>query len=229
MGGHLRILSANLASGKADPQAFADLVQSLRPDALAVQELTPEQAEALAPLFAYGSLEPARDYRGMGLALSAPAKVERLPLDYRPARMARLEPAAWPQLRRPVEVINVHFSAPVARPYWRQPARRYRQVRRLVQHLEASPDQARAVVGDYNATPLWPAYRTVSKRLEDLPARFARQQGRRPARTWRRWMGGPCLLRIDHCLANGLEADHVELHDVRGSDHRAVQIDVSLR
>ena len=57
MGGRLRILTGNLANGAADPQAFADLVRSYRADVVAVQELVPEQAEALAEVMPYGVLD----------------------------------------------------------------------------------------------------------------------------------------------------------------------------
>ena len=43
-----RLLTANLANGAADPGAFADLVEAAEPDVVLVQELAPEQAEALA-------------------------------------------------------------------------------------------------------------------------------------------------------------------------------------
>ena len=58
MGSSLRILSANLASGGADPEAFAELVRRCEPDVVAVQELAPNQADALARLLPHGELSP---------------------------------------------------------------------------------------------------------------------------------------------------------------------------
>jgi endonuclease/exonuclease/phosphatase family metal-dependent hydrolase len=78
-----RLLTANLANGAADPSAFADLVEAAEPDVVAVQELAPEQAEALARVLPFGKLEPARDHHGMGIALRAPGSVRRLSLPYR--------------------------------------------------------------------------------------------------------------------------------------------------
>jgi hypothetical protein len=45
MGSRLRILSANLLNGGADPEALCDLTRSLNVDVAAFQELSPEQAE----------------------------------------------------------------------------------------------------------------------------------------------------------------------------------------
>ena len=76
----LRIVSANLANGRADSRAFADLVSELRPDVLALQELSPRQSEALEALLPHGRLEPQRRSLGMGIAALRPAVCEHLPL-----------------------------------------------------------------------------------------------------------------------------------------------------
>src|SRR5262245_11098290 len=62
----LRVLSANLWNGGADPNGFVDLVARVRADVVAVQELTPPQADALGRYMPHGVLEPAHDYNGMG-------------------------------------------------------------------------------------------------------------------------------------------------------------------
>lgn len=229
MGGHLRILSANLFNGAADPAALAALVRAERPDVVAAQEMAPEQAEVLAELLPHGRLEPARNHRGMGLALAAPARCGQLELVHRNARVARLLPADWPRLERPVDIVNLHVSSPTAHPFRAQPRRRALQLRGLLAHLDAAPETALAVVGDFNATPLWPFYRRLATRLDDVVADFASAEGRRPARTWRAAAGrGPRLLRIDHCLARGLRAERVAVLDLRGSDHCALLVDLSL-
>jgi endonuclease/exonuclease/phosphatase family metal-dependent hydrolase len=53
-GGALRILSANLRNGGADPEAFADLVRETGAEVVAVQELAPAQADALARVLGHG-------------------------------------------------------------------------------------------------------------------------------------------------------------------------------
>jgi endonuclease/exonuclease/phosphatase family metal-dependent hydrolase len=227
VGSPLRLLSANLQNGGAHPEAFAELVETCGPDAVVVQELAPEQADALAQVLPHGALEPDRTHTGMGIALRRPARLERLPLGHRVARVAQLEPGDWPELPRPVEIVNVHISAPHCNPVWAQPWRRRRQLQALVAHVEADPGRTRAIVGDFNATPAWPVYRRLAGRLEDLALTHARARGVRPARTWPRWRGSP-LLRIDHCFGAGLVVEGFEVVDLVGSDHYAIVIDATL-
>ena len=224
----LRILSANLANGRAEPRAFADLVRELRPDVVAVQELSPAQSEVLEPLMPHGRLEPQRNFLGMGISVRRPATFEHLPLEFRNARVATLEPAHWPQLPRPVEVVNVHITSPVAGPRLAEFVRRRLQIRGLTAYLDATRGRTRAVVGDFNATPLWAVYRRMAARLEDVARTHAQRQGRRPERTWRYWLDGPRLLRIDHCFAHGLDVESLRVLDVAGSDHCALLVDFKL-
>jgi endonuclease/exonuclease/phosphatase family metal-dependent hydrolase len=204
-------------------------VRAREVDVVACQELTSPQAEALARVLPHGGLEPDdRGYRGTGIALRHPARFGRLPLCYRDASVAHLDPADWPELAAPLELLNVHLSSPTHPPFWRQPGRRWRQVRGLLLYLDGAADAPRALVGDLNATPLWPAYRRLAARLDDLALAAARARGARPERTWRRWVGGPRLLRIDHCLGRRLVAHRVEVLDVAGSDHCALLAEVDV-
>ena len=78
MGHPLRILSANLMNGGADPQVFAEMVAALDVDLLAVQEVAFEQAEPLAELFEHGVIDPDHQYVGMGLLSRYPVSLERV-------------------------------------------------------------------------------------------------------------------------------------------------------
>src|SRR5262245_52617288 len=109
----LRVLSANLANGLADADAFADLVEGLEPDVVLAQELTPAQAEALARVLPFGKLEPSRDHKGMGIALREPGNVRRLHLPYRSAFVAEVP---RPMDAEPIEVVNLHLAAPHVHP-----------------------------------------------------------------------------------------------------------------
>jgi endonuclease/exonuclease/phosphatase (EEP) superfamily protein YafD len=218
----LRILSANLANA----DAFADLVEAVEPDVVAVQELAPPQAEALARVLPFGKLEPARDHCGMGIALRLPGSVRALRLPYRSAFVAEV---AGPEDDEPVEVVNLHLAAPHVRPLVQRARERRGQVRHIIEHLDAAPRRRRVLAGDLNATPLWPAYRRLRTRFDDAAVEAARRIGRRPGRTWGPWSGSMRLLRIDHVLVQGLVATETRVLSLRGSDHSALLADLELR
>jgi endonuclease/exonuclease/phosphatase (EEP) superfamily protein YafD len=224
----LRLMTANLWARKADCGALVAALEAHAPDVLAVQELGPTQADAIARALPYGRLEPSHDYEGMGIALRRPAKVERLFLDRRDARIARLDPADWPGLEREVEVVNVHVVAPHAFPFWRALATRRGQVGRLARYMDEKPHDARVVCGDLNATPLWPAYRRLAERIPDVVELHAARTGGRPLRTWGPWHGAPRLLRIDHVFASGGQVIDVLPVSIAGSDHLALVVDFEL-
>ena len=229
MGSHLRVFSGNLMNGRADPEAFADLVRHSNADVVVVQELSPEQARALGRVFSHGRLEPARDFTGMGIAVRHPAEFDCLPLACRDARIARLEPAHWPALTGALEIINVHIASPTwGKNPWSQFAHRRAQGRGLLQYLDRAPGQTRAVLGDFNATPAWPVYRVIAKRLEDLALTHAQNRDAKPARTWACRVGGPPLFRIDHCFGSGVRVDDFQIVAIRGSDHSGLVVDLSV-
>jgi endonuclease/exonuclease/phosphatase (EEP) superfamily protein YafD len=221
----LRILSANLANGWADADAFADLVEAVEPDVVAVQELAPPQAEALARVLPFGKLEPARDHCGMGIGLRMPGSVRALRLPYRSAFVAEV---AGPEDDEPVEVVNLHLAAPHVRPLVQRARDRRGQVRQIIAHLDAAPRRRRVLAGDLNATPLWPAYRRLRTRFDDAAVEAARRIGRRPGRTWGLWSGSMRLLRIDHVLVQGLVATETRVLSLCGSDHSALVADLRL-
>jgi endonuclease/exonuclease/phosphatase family metal-dependent hydrolase len=225
----IRLLSANLWNGRADPDAFADLVEVLQVDIAAVQELTPEQSEALRGVLPYGELEPNRHHHGMGIALRRPAKMSSIPMHCRDARVAHLDRAEWPELGESLEVVNIHLVAPqmllpkpsfVIRPH---------QVRILMRHLQSRPHAHRVVLGDFNATPLWPAYWRIRSHLTDAAVTVASRAGRWPRRTWGPWHRSPRLVRIDHGFVSArMEVHAFDVVDIPGGDHNAIVMDVSL-
>jgi endonuclease/exonuclease/phosphatase (EEP) superfamily protein YafD len=221
----LRVMTANLWSRRSDPEALARLLEEVQPDVLAVQELGPAQAEAIASVLPHGRLEPRLDAEGMGIALLHPGAVEALALPRRDARIARLTPGIWPGLEAPVEVLNLHVVAPHALPPWRTFATRMGQVRGLARWLDANPHPARIVCGDFNATPSWPAYRQIASRLRDVARHHAAQDGRSPVRTWGPWHGSPRLLRLDHVFASGGRVLELRALPVLGSDHTALIVE----
>jgi vancomycin resistance protein VanJ len=222
----LRILSANLANGRADPEAFAALVEALAPDVVAVQEVHPAQADALARVMPFGKLDPAYDHKGMGIALREPGTVRPLALPYRGAFVAELP---GPDGDEPIEVVNLHLAAPHVPPMLARFRDRRGQVREMLGYLDATPRRWRVLTGDLNATPAWPAYRRLRSRFDDAAIEAARRVGRRPARTWGPWPGSARLLRIDHVLVRGLVARETWVLPVDGSDHSALVADLAPR
>jgi len=221
----LRLVSANLGNGRADPGAFADLIGRLQPDVVAVQEITPRQAGALAEVLPYGDLAPSWRFVGMGIALRKPGRVRSLMLGYRHAWVADVPSGEGAS----VEVLNVHIRAPHLAPPWRTFRLRRGQLRAIESYLEGSPDAPRAVLGDLNSTARWPLHRRLARRLTDAAAAAARRKGRRPQRTWTPSPGIPRLFRIDHVLVRGLEVDDFHVFPIEGSDHSAVVADVRLQ
>lgn len=228
MGSHLRIISGNLLNGKADPDAFADLVTEWQADVVVAQELGPSQADALSRQFPHGRMEPSLDHKGMGIALRFPAAIERIPLHFRDVRRADLSPADWPRLSTAVEILNVHIVSPTSKPMALAFPHRWRQMSGLLRYLDAEPRSPRIVVGDFNATPLWPVYQRFARRFDDLPLARARRRGERPKRTWGWFADGMAMLRIDHCFGRGVEIEDCSVLPIRGSDHRAMVLDLSL-
>lgn len=223
-----RIVSANLWNGGADPRAFADLVAGLDADAVATQEMDPEQADALAQVLPHGLLEPARDYSGMGIALREPARVRRIGLPCRDARVAEVHWERPSGARLELEILNLHVQAPHWMPVWGYWHHRSGQLRGIVRHLEASPQRRRILVGDLNSTPLWPLYRRLTARLTDAAVAAAHRHGRPPQRTWGPWPGAPRLFRIDHALVHGVAVQDFRVLSVPGSDHSAIVVDIAV-
>lgn len=226
-GACFRIVSANLWNGAGDPRAFAELVEALAPDAVATQELAPEQAEALARVLPWGQLNPTRGYDGMGIALREPAPVHRLALPYCDAQVAQIicQGAAG---RFELEILNVHVRAPHAMQAWQPLLMRRGQLRGLMRHLSASPRRRRVLVGDLNATPIWPVYRRLTAHLTDAAVAAARRRGSTPRPTWGPWPRGPRILRIDHALVHGVAVDDFQVMRVPGTDHSAIVVDLAI-
>lgn len=222
----VRLMSANLWNGRADAGAFARLVEGLRPDVVAVQELAPAQADALARVMPYGRLEPAADLSGMGIALRQPGAVHRLSLPCRDARVAEMRIGDASGTAHAVEVINVHIAAPHLRPVHRAAAYRRGQLRGLQAYIGEHPDRPLALVGDFNSTPFWFLYHRIAHHLTDAALDLAHRHGTPPGRTWGPWPGSPRLLRIDHVFVHGLAVEDFQVVDIVGGDHSAVVADL---
>ncbi len=143
-------MTANLWAHKVDVDGFGALVDRVDPDVLAVQELqVPAAAEVMAR-YRYHGLVAHHDTLGNGIATRFPATISRLPMTYRSGWSARLDPAGWPGLTVPLEVLCVHFGNPVTFPWRRAVDRRRRQLADLG---PASTPAPRALSWSATSTP----------------------------------------------------------------------------
>jgi endonuclease/exonuclease/phosphatase family metal-dependent hydrolase len=83
------------------------------------------------------------------------------------------------------------------------------------------------LVGDLNATPLWPVYRRLALHLTDAAVAAARHHGRPVQRTWGPWPKAPRLLRIDHALVHGVAVADFQVMPLAGGDHSAIVVDIA--
>jgi endonuclease/exonuclease/phosphatase (EEP) superfamily protein YafD len=226
-GSSVRILTANLRDGRADPDALVALIEALDVDVACVQELGSRQADALARALPEGALGPNAIRRGLGIACRHPAAVERFSLPERDAWVARLSPASWSQLREPIEIINVHIKGPHTWPYFPRFHTRRGQLDGLLRWLEREPQQPRALLGDFNSSPIWPLYRSLAARLTDVAAA---RRGADRCRTWPHVpaLGLAGLIQIDHCFLSNLTALDVQTVPIQGSDHLGLCVDVTF-
>lgn len=217
----MRILTANLYNGCAEPDALGRILDATNPDVVAAQEMAPSAAAVIGDRMPHGLLLPALDNTGSGLAAARPMEVRRHRLPHRDALVGQ-----YARDGGRIVIWSVHLANPIDRP----PP--FRQRRNQVRALQAAVDDipgedAVVVVGDLNATPLWPAYRRLLHSLDDGVAEWAARAGVRPERTWARRPGGVPLLRIDHALTRGIEVERAETILVPGSDHRALVVDLA--
>lgn len=221
----LRVMSANLRRGHADSETLVGLIRRLQVDALGLQELGHAQAELISAELPHGVLSPSACAEGTGLALRRPARVVAVPTAYRPLHVAHLEPTEWPGLGGPVELATTHFAAPHVRPYGSGFQTRRRQLRDIEAYLASNGSAGRILFGDFNATPVWPAYRRIASHLTDAAVELASARGSSPRNTWGPWPGSLRWLRLDHAFARGLRPVEFHVVGLSGSDHDAIVID----
>ncbi|MCG5218550.1 endonuclease/exonuclease/phosphatase family protein [Streptosporangium soli] len=218
----LRVLAANLAVGAGDTASLVGLVRELRPDVLALQELTPPARERLkaAGLLKIMPHVVDRSKEGVwGSAVYSRHPVEELPLielgRFRQARALVTRPDG-----EKIEVVSVHPCAP-----------RYDyKVTCWSTGLEALPRAGgglRVLAGDFNAT------------LDHRPVRDLLSSGYRDAgdvtgqgftATWPQqgWEPTPGVT-IDHILADErMSIRSFGVHALPGTDHRPVFAELGL-
>ncbi|WP_407940461.1 endonuclease/exonuclease/phosphatase family protein [Micromonospora auratinigra] len=222
----VRVLTANLLLGQADPGALVDLVRTRRVDVLAVQEFTPQAAATLdrlglATLLPYRELAAEPGATGSGL-------YARFPLSDTGAR--RNQGFAFRQAYGTVAVPG----APPVRVESAHPASPYevRVVPDWFTDLRAQPPATphgplSVLAGDFNATLDHAPLRAL---IATGYADAADATGRGLVGTWGPYDGDPIPpVTIDHVLADRrIAVRAVSVHPLPGSDHRAVLAELRL-
>lgn len=218
----LRVLTINLLVGRAEAEALLDRVRRADPDVLFLQELTADaetrlKKAGLENLLPHAQVEhPDGGPRGSGI-------YSRFPLSAGPSMASTFAAQPTALLELPsgetVELICVHPRAPALRLGGSAP---WREELAL---LPPPGKRPRVVAGDFNATIDHAAFRAVL-RLGFADA--AVQTGNALTRTW-----GPqdkgLWLTLDHVLVSrGCAVLAYEVHEVPGSDHRAVYAEIKI-
>jgi endonuclease/exonuclease/phosphatase (EEP) superfamily protein YafD len=217
----VRVMTANLGLGLADPNAVTDSARNLA-DVLVVQELTPDavsrfSAAGLDDTFPHRALNPHNVASGVGvwsrwpIVQSTPIHGYEMPLLRTRIRMdgVVVDPT----------VVSAHLSGP-----WPQPIDDWRSdIAKFPTTLEQLAKDAGAgaviVAGDFNSTIDMRPFRHL---LSDGYRDAAEQAGAGMTRSYpnRRW--APALLGIDHILVYNCAATSARTVSIPGSDHRGL-------
>jgi endonuclease/exonuclease/phosphatase (EEP) superfamily protein YafD len=223
----VRVLTANLGLGQADPRAVVELARDAA-DVLAVQEMTPEAAAGLSAagldaMFPHRIIDPRERAGGIGIWSRYPI-VESGPIGGFSLSMLRAR-LQVPGVVIDPTVVAVHLAAPWIQPidYWRQDLARFPDT--LRESARAAGTGAVIVAGDFNSTAdmlpfrrlLWEGYRDA-----------AEQAGAGMTRTFpnRRWR--PPVIGIDHVLVHNCVAMSARTVVLPGSDHRGLVATVEV-
>jgi len=221
-GPRLRVLSANMHFGFGSADALVALARRLRPDVLAVQELTPSlardlDAAGLAELLPERVIYP--EPRGPGIGLYA-----RIPLTRATAPGTRRNPLAF-AIARPaggpvVELGSVHVTPP----YSNQVAVWRADLRVVPQATPSS--RIRILAGDFNATL---DHAELRRLIDSGYVDAAAEVGAGLRATWPNARRLPPPVTIDHVLADArCGVQEFSVQAIPGTDHRAVFAELVL-
>jgi endonuclease/exonuclease/phosphatase (EEP) superfamily protein YafD len=219
-----RLMTANLLNGRADPAHLAEILDRVKPDLFVAQELGPDASEVVAQRYRHHRLDPRLDHRGIGIASRFGAEFGRLDLPWRSGAWARIDIGS-----RQLVLATLHLINPIEFPWWVSVRRRAHQLDSLTAWVDDTVGEGPFVLaGDMNASRLWPAYRRLEQRWDDLAAAAARLSETRPGATWGWRPGWPLILRIDHVFGVGVAGVATTLERVRGSDHAGLVVDLEM-
>ncbi|NBE99744.1 endonuclease/exonuclease/phosphatase family protein [Nonomuraea sp. KC401] len=212
----LTVMTINMLFGRADVATIMRLVREFGPDVLATQELTPGaisdlDAAGLKDIMPHRVLEPEWSAGGSGLYSKHP--MQELPGLI--PQIGHRMPAALVSLPGgpPVEFVDAHPYPPIGRNFadWNEA---------LEALPSASSERVRILAGDFNASlDHAPMRRLLARGYKDA----ADQVGAGLIPTWPANKRVPPIITIDHVLVDQrVGVKEVSVHDVRGTDHRAL-------
>jgi endonuclease/exonuclease/phosphatase (EEP) superfamily protein YafD len=218
----VRVLSANLSFGEADPEAIAGLVEELDVDLLSAQELTddypPKLRRALGGRLANERLLTEAGASGGGLWSALPLEPSPGPSRL-PGGFALPRALVTPQGAEPFELVGVHTVPPTE---WG--ATDWDDDQRALPR--ADDGVLRVLAGDFNATLDHDELREL---IDSGYTDAADAAGAGLTPTWPEGRRLPPTVAIDHVLADErIGIGDVSIHDLPGSDHRAVFAELEL-
>ncbi len=221
----LRVISANLRDGQADPD---HLVRSAREqaDVLAFQELTPQEVDRLSAAgldatFPYRWLDPRAEAWGVGVWSRLPMHAAKRIGGYTSALVsARIRVTGIPI---DPTVVVAHIPGPWPIDGWRRELDRLPVT--LVEVAEQTGGGSVIVAGDLNSTTDMRPFRNL---LRNGYRDAAEQSGAGIEPTFPADWRLPPLIAIDHILTRSCTATSLRTIKIPGSDHRGLAATVMI-
>ncbi len=222
-GPRMTVMTVNTHEADASAEAIARLARSSGADVVSIQELTPDGVAQLDAA-GFGSTFPHRVLRPVG-GSSGTGLFSRLPLEPAAAPPALGTRATAARATVPghgvVEVLSVHPVSSRSSEEWSFWRRGMRALPRATRS-----GRVRVLAGDFNATL---DHREMRRLLGSGYRDAAEQAGAGLTPTWPAGRRLPPLVTIDHVLADDrVRVGEVAVHDVPGTDHRAVVAELIL-
>jgi endonuclease/exonuclease/phosphatase (EEP) superfamily protein YafD len=223
----VRVISANIYEGTADPQSLVEAAQA-RADVIAFQELTPQAVDGLSragldATFPYRWLDARGDSRGVGMwsryPIQAPRRIDGYTMAFISAHVRITGVSTDPT------VVVAHIPGPWPYPIddWR------RDLDRLPVTLSEIGEQAGAgcviVAGDVNSTTDMRPFRAL---LRNGYRDAAEQSGAGFKPTYPGNSRLPPLIVIDHVLTRNCTATSLGTLKLPRSDHRGLVVTMAI-
>jgi endonuclease/exonuclease/phosphatase (EEP) superfamily protein YafD len=222
----VRIISANILEGQADPASLVRLALA-QADVLAVQELTPQEADRLSAglraTFPYQLLDARDEASGVGLWSRFPVRAATRIVGYEMAFVtAQIQLTG---LSVDPAVVVLHIPGPWPQPIdlWRSDLGRLPLTLRDIANQVG--DGCVIVAGDFNST----AHLRPFRDLLHNGYRDGSEQARAamgptyPADSWL-----PPFVTLDHILTRNCRATSLRTVHIPGSDHRGLVATVAM-